>query len=212
MARISVFIDGFNVYHALNDSWDNIKKCKKYRNLLWLNYRTFAEQFINADDHLKNVFYFTAFANWRPSSVIKHKIYVEALKHHNVEIVLGNFKEKPRYCNQCKQSFITHEEKQTDVNISIYLLREAVLDNYDKAIIFGADSDLIPAIKTVKQLYPNKQIGVIIPIERERYSKEIRTECDFYRYTKKKHYERSQLTYQIHLPKGKVLTKPADWQ
>ncbi len=210
MAKVSIFIDGFNVYHALND-WDRVNNRHKYRNLLWLNYRIFAEQFIQPCDTLENVFYFTALAKWRPDSLKKHKTYINALKQYRVEPILGNFKPKQRYCSLCKKSFTTHEEKQTDVNISIFLLREAVLDRFETAFIFGADSDLIPAITTVKTMYPKKKMGAIIPIDREKISKEIRGVCDFYRYTKKKHYINSQLPDTISLPDGSTITKPSDW-
>ena len=37
-------------------------------------------------------------------------------------------------------------------------------DQYDRAVIISGDTDLIPAIKTVRSTFPPKQIGVIVPI------------------------------------------------
>jgi hypothetical protein len=39
-----------------------------------------------------------------------------------------------------------------------------LLDQYDRAVIISGDTDLIPAIKAVRSTFPQKQIGVMIPI------------------------------------------------
>ena len=37
---------------------------------------------------------------------------------------------------------------------------------FDKAFIISGDSDLIPSIRAVKESFPGKEIGVIVPIGR----------------------------------------------
>lgn len=67
-------------------------------------------------------------------------------------------------CHLCNGNFITHEEKQSDVNIALKVLGDAVNDVYDKALIISADSDLLPVIKSIQKLTPEKEIGVMFPI------------------------------------------------
>lgn len=38
---------------------------------------------------------------------------------------MGKFKEKDRSCNICSSMWNAHEEKETDVNIALYILDEA---------------------------------------------------------------------------------------
>ena len=91
---------------------------------------------------------------------------ISGLNHVGVKVILGEFKLKDKKCRSCHCLYKTYEEKQTDVNISIKLFQEAIYDNYDTAMIISGDSDLMPALKAVKQTFPSKQIGVIIPIGR----------------------------------------------
>ena len=55
------------------------------------------------------------------------------------------------------------EEKETDVNIAISLVEDAVEDRYDTAILMLGDSDLIPAIKATKRLAAPKRVIIAFP-------------------------------------------------
>jgi uncharacterized LabA/DUF88 family protein len=56
-----------------------------------------------------------------------------------------------------------YEEKETDVNIAISMIKDAAQDVYDTAILVSGDTDLRPVVATVKQLRPNKRIVVAVP-------------------------------------------------
>ena len=127
MARVSVFIDGFNVYHALKDN-------QAYHKYLWLDYEALARRYIFGRDTMEKIRLFTAFATWNQQKVNKHKLYLRALRKQGIEIVMGKFKRRDRNCRLCHQTFQTFEEKLTDVNIAIQMLQGAYLDEYDKAI------------------------------------------------------------------------------
>lgn len=73
---------------------------------------------------------------------------------------------------------MTYEEKQTDINIAIKLFELAYLNKFDTAIILSGDSDLVPAIKSVKVNFPDKKIGVLIPINRK--ADQLKKVSDFY--------------------------------
>ncbi len=76
---------------------------------------------------------------------------------------MGRFKEKDAFCKCCYKPYKTHEEKETDVNIALWLLNEAYKDQFDEAFIVSRDSDLTPAIRMVLEEFPKKKIKVISP-------------------------------------------------
>ena len=135
MARISCFIDGFNLYHALNDN----KSLPHFRQYKWLDLSKLCHTITSKNDTIANVFYFTAYAKWDEKKVKKHKTYVKALRSKKVQPVFGRFRKKERYCRQCKNTVTSVEEKQTDVNIAIKLFQEAMTDSYDTAIVLSGD-------------------------------------------------------------------------
>ncbi len=198
MERVVAFIDGFNIYHSIAD--------KKLNNLKWLNYRTLAQAFIKrSSQQLKEVYYFTALANWNSNKVNRHKIYIEALKTQDVKVILGKFKRVTKKCRKCYNLYKTFEEKETDVNIAIYLLSFAFQDKFDLALLFSGDSDLVPAIKKIKEWCPDKKIKVIIPYGRSaEYLKKV---CDEYAHIKRKHLEKCQLPENI----SNNIKRPSEW-
>jgi uncharacterized LabA/DUF88 family protein len=155
MMRVSFFIDGFNIYHSLKP-YDNRSRSylMHYNRYLWLDFMALARRFVTKEDTLSEVFYFTALAYWRQASESRHKIFISALENEGVQVIKGNFKEKDRFCRRCGASYKYHEEKETDVNIALYLLNEAYQDTYDKAIVVTNDTDLVPAIKMAKTHFP----------------------------------------------------------
>lgn len=157
MNRYCFYIDGFNVYYALQGRSD-------YHKYKWLNYRKLAETVIRAQDTIAGIFYFTALVKWKPESVKRHEQYIKALRSVGVETVRGRFMRKKIRCHVCNEYFVTHEEKQSDVNIALKVLGDAVDDVYDRALIISADSDLLPVIKSVQKHAPDKEIGVMFPI------------------------------------------------
>ena len=157
MARYCFYIDGFNVYYALQEK-------PYYYKYKWLNYRKLAETVIRAKDQTTGIFYFTAFVTWKPAAVARHEEYIKALRSVGVETIRGRFMKKDIKCHLCGRICNTHEEKQSDVNIALKMLGDAVDDSYDRAVIISADSDLLPVIKTVQRHAPEKEIGVMFPI------------------------------------------------
>ncbi len=156
--KVSAFIDGFNLYHSLDD----LGKDKNY--LKWLDLWKLSKRYSSmAGQDLTNVYYFSAYATWLHGPYHRHRIYVKALEEQGVTFVQGRFKKKNRYCKKCKKTWVGHEEKETDVNIALHLLDEAYRDSFDHALLFSADSDLVPAVRIVKDRFPQKQIFVITP-------------------------------------------------
>ena len=200
MYRYCFYIDGFNMYYALN---------RKYPHFKWLNYYQLAKSVLLAHDKLEKVNYFSAYITWKPDNHKRHQDYVTALRWAGVEFVPGRFKNKGIHCHLCHRTFMTHEEKQTDVNIAIRLLSDAVEDKYDRAVIVSADSDLTPAILAVRKLFPNKQGGVMFPIDSNCF--DLRQESDFKFKMSQKLLQASQFPDEIIIGKS-VIKRPTAWR
>lgn len=165
--RVSFFIDGFNLYHSIKDYAPNCR---------WLDLHALCSSFLKDEEQIEKIYYFTAIS-WNPTKATKHKIYIRALRTKGVIPVYGKFKSVKKHCNLCNHEYDTHEEKRTDVNIAMGLFEDGMKDLYDKAIIISGDSDLIPPITKIQENFPDKKIGVIIPVGRK--ANELKDVADF---------------------------------
>jgi uncharacterized LabA/DUF88 family protein len=157
--RVACFIDGFNLYHSLDD----LKK----PHLKWVDLWALAEVFISRNSQrLDTVYYFSAFADWMPDKQRRHQAYVDALIARGITPIIAAFKNKSRYCPSCKSKWTGHEEKETDVNIAVTMLSGAYRNEYDHAFLVSRDSDITPAIRILRADFPKKEITVIAPPNR----------------------------------------------
>jgi uncharacterized LabA/DUF88 family protein len=203
LTRVSSFIDGFNLYHSIHDLRKNYLK--------WVNLWDLSSAFIKpSKEKINNVFYFSAYATWLEDAYRRHQLYVQALEHFGITTVLGQFKQKQMKCHKCKASWISREEKESDVNMAVYLLHHAYLDTFDKALIVTADSDLIPPIKLIQKQFPNKEIVILSPPNRYRISKELRNSVQTIR-IREKHLANNLLPSEIKTNNGIVL-RPEQYQ
>lgn len=56
------------------------------------------------------------------------------------------------------------EEKQTDVNLALQVYRDAVRGECNQQVICTNDSDLEPALQSVRLDAPNVQLGLVVPL------------------------------------------------
>lgn len=199
--RYNFYIDGFNVYHAIDE------ECPQYK---WLNYRKLAEQFVLIDkgDSIGKVNYFSALPFWKPESKSRHEIFIKALETVGVEYVPGFFRKRTKNCPKMDIVCTLHEEKLTDVNIALRILSDAVENKFDRAIIISSDSDLIPVVKSVRNLFPEKTVGVVLPIKRNNY--DLIKASGFHRRMKRKHLYIAQFPDVV--TDGKVqIQRPEEW-
>lgn len=167
--RVSCFVDGFNLYHAIDDlGQDHLK---------WLNLWSLMERYAaRPNQKLTAVYYFSAFARWLPDAYRRHREYVRALQASRVTPVMGFFKDKDRQCKRCGAEWIAHEEKETDVSIGIYMVNEAHKDTFDHAFLVSNDSDLSSVVRMLRREFPEKRLRLITPPKR-RASKQLVTEA-----------------------------------
>ena len=201
--RVCVFIDGFNLYHALDDE-------VSYHKYKWLDLERFAKCFVYPRDKIADIFYFTSYVTWNPGKLARHQAYVKALQLVGVKPIFGSFRMKGTTCRVCKKPYQIPEEKQTDVNIAVKLLQTAATDEWDTAVIISGDSDLIPAIKAIKDTFPAKRVVIVIPIGR--HAEELKQVTDFHRKVKQRHLQSCQFDDIITIDEDTVLKRPDNWR
>lgn len=147
--KVTFYVDGFNFYYGLRDVSDLDQDWKKF---YWINICELCKSFLGKDEELIATHYFTA----RPKNISKmtrQNKLMEVNKKLNKELFkvhYGKYQEKTVKClATCKESFITYEEKETDVNIAVKLIEDCVLGSSDKIVLISADSDLIPPIRFI---------------------------------------------------------------
>ncbi len=213
MTKVIGFIDGFNLYHAIMQTDKNGNQpYAKYR---WLDYRKLIEGFLEESDVLEDVYYFSAHVSWdSPAGKEKrerHQTFITAQKDRGVKVILGRFRPVWKTCMAaCKKPYQTYEEKRTDVNIAVTMLKLAFLDQYQKAILISGDSDMIPALEAVKEVRPLTKIMTVIPIERKGTA--LSNASHLVRHMKESHLKKCLLPYEIALKNGVIVNCPLNWR
>ncbi|MDR0869098.1 MAG: NYN domain-containing protein [Planctomycetota bacterium] len=198
--RTAFLIDGFNFYYA-------IKSLNK--RLRWFDYRRYCQHFINNNDTVEKMVYFTAIADWQPETAARHRVFIAACQTNGIEVVFGKFKGKTWRCEKCGQNNQRHEEKATDVNIALTAYRLARQMETGKIILVTGDTDFVPVVKAIQRDFSSINVGVIFPPQR--VSKELKAEANFYYHTGIEMLADFQLPEQIIKSNGKKITRPSYW-
>lgn len=190
--RVVAYIDGFNLYNGMKSKTKKALKdaaaaeanglvvdaaqlratAQAWVSYRWLNVKALVEKLLKPDQELVRVKYFTARVSTSKNKMLRQNTYLEALGTlPDIEIIEGQFQPGEFYCPVCKHTHYEPREKRTDVNIGIHLLKDALDDHYDTAILISGDSDLVPAVEEVLSRFPNKRVTVAFPPHRK--SKEL---------------------------------------
>jgi len=134
---------------------------------------------------------------------------MNCLRSLDIEIHLGRFKEKEVYCSRCRRKFTAHEEKESDVAIGVELLKQCHLDSFETAILVTGDTDINPAVRTCKELFPTKTIFFLFPYRRK--NKELQKLAPESMTIKPRAYFANQLPDPFIGADGIRYSKPASW-
>jgi uncharacterized LabA/DUF88 family protein len=167
--RVAAYVDGFNLYYGIR---------REGRRHLWLDLEKLAQSLLKPRQQLVAVRYFTARVRNDPPAEHRQQVYLNALTAHCglVEIRQGRFQEKSRVCRSCRWSWTDYEEKESDVSLAVSLVEDAVIGLYDTALLVSADSDMCPAIHSVRRLQPSARVVAALPPNRN--SAALRAICD----------------------------------
>lgn len=169
-----VYVDGYNLYFSR----------LKYTPYKWLDlFRLFQQQILhpqNPTSELECVKYYTAnikakFASHgEAASHAQHRYHralESALKGGTVEIIKGyytegratpmRYKEPPDKADKVEAWKL--EEKQTDVNLALDLYRDAIQGTASQLVVCTNDSDIIPALRRIREDAPNVILGLVLP-------------------------------------------------
>jgi uncharacterized LabA/DUF88 family protein len=205
--RSIVYNDGFNLYYgAIRGSPHK-----------WLNLQRYFEM-LRPDDDVQFVKYFTALTSG--PSLARQEVYLRALGTlRKVEKILGKFKTKQIMCrnSSCTHNgdrlFTSQEEKRTDVNIAIHLLNDGYKNACDTFIIVSGDSDLVPSVNMLTQLFPPKKVVVYVPARNATRGAavELRAAADADRLLPLNILAVAQFPASIPDGAGGMIAKPATW-
>ena len=153
--RVAVYVDGFNLYHALDDL--------KRPYLKWLDLRALMKGLIPRDQVLKRVVWCTAFKPSSRAKQLRHVAYLSAMEAKGVTCRVGHFVAHTNGCKACGHRWTSWTEKQGDVNFALSVLSDAQADLFDVAYIITADGDHAATARFVKQQFPHTSVVSVSP-------------------------------------------------
>ena len=203
MEKVIAYIDGFNLYFGL--------KSKGWRRYYWLNQQQLVQNLLKPTQNLVLTKYFTAHISGPPDKRKRQTTYIEALSTlSDFHIYYGKYQNIPRLCYHCGFEDEVPNEKMTDVNIAVELLSDAFRDSYDTAFLISADSDLVPPINRVRNLFPKKNIIVVFPPDR--FSKELAKIANACFTLGRGKITQSLFTEEVRKADGYILKCPERWK
>lgn len=208
--RTIVYIDGLNFYYGAVKGTPH----------KWLNFEQYFRLIRQADDIIA-IKYFTA--EIIGPTRVNQAVFLSALETlPSVETFLGRFKVKQVKCESthcghqpiAQRLFDKPEEKRTDVNIAVAMVDDAYQDRCDQFVLVSGDSDLVPAVRLIRQQFPRKKILVYIPAARNSTRSgayELRSAAHVARAIPLNLLARAQFPAQVPNGTGGFFNKPASW-
>lgn len=205
--RSIVYVDGFNFYYGS-------VRGTSYK---WLNLQLLFQRLRQGDD-IQAIYYFTALLDGRKGA--RQEVYLRALATlPNIHVVLGRFKTKQIRCRvpACTFSgsrfFDAPEEKRTDVNIALQMLNDVHHSRADQLVLVSGDSDLVPAVDSVKAESPRTRVIVYVPSRHlvRGAAVELRAAADKHRTFPQQLLKLCQFPAELSDGRGGVIRKPPEW-
>ncbi len=206
--RTIVYVDGFNLHYGAlcGTSYEWLDLDRLFR-------------LLRPHDDFRRIRYFSALLTG--TDAVPQRTYLRALATTpRVQTTLGRFKLRRVRCRVAgctmpgARRFSAFEEKRTDVTIGIQMLDDAYQDECDRLLLVSGDSDLVPAVRLVKDRFPEKRVHVYVPARNETRGAavELRGVADSARLLPLQLLPHSQFPTRIIDPFGRRITKPAIWQ
>lgn len=219
--RTILYIDGFNLYYRMLKSRPGKK---------WLNPLLLGSEILSPDHEISRVNYYIARVSARahdPHAPARQATYLSALGTvPEIEVHEGNFMTSTPFmplCHppECRPNgyawqmpaptlvrVTKSEEKGSDVNLGVHLVRDAFINAFDVAVVITNDSDLVEPIRIAVQEV-GKRVGLLVPV---RYPTQTLIDvASFHLRIRPGHLARAQFPDRILTPAGDVIRRPADW-
>jgi len=201
--RVVCYVDGFNLYFGLRES--------QFQRYYWLNLFVLAGHLLRRAQTLIALKYFTARVSSPPDKQRRQATFLEALQTvPGIEIFEGHYLAKQVRCRKSNAVWTSHEEKMTDVQIATELLADAYQDRFDTALLISADSDLVPPVRAIRKLFPNKRVLAAFPPKR--FSQNLKQVAHVQFTIGRANLAKSQFPDSVTKVDGHVLIRPSKWK
>ena len=199
--RVADYVDGFNLYNGMHDA--------RRRRGLWLDLESLLRSLLRGGQELTAVHYFTAMVQGQGRQ--RQQTYLKALEEHCkvTHLHVGRFQAKSVNCRQCGHTRVSYEEKESDVSLAVQLVEDAAIDAFDHALIVSGDSDMAPAIRSVRRIAPSKRLVAVFPPKRSSVTLKGAVDATLNIFDKVP--ERHQLPEKIQAADGTVVERPVHW-
>ena len=205
--RVTFLVDGFNLYNSLVATRRPVKALDLQR-----LFQSYLHAFPSYAE-LQDIYFFTAPPTYlqqtEPERLERHHFYTKCLETTGVIIRNGRFKKRPVKCRKCGKYFTKREEKETDVALASKIFELFYSDACDSIALVTGDTDLCPAIRTAKELFPEKQIYSFFPFER--YNNELDELADISFSLTVAEYQKFQFPNPFVFPDGTKIAIPDSW-
>jgi hypothetical protein len=172
MARLAMFVDGWNFYWSLVDAG-----IKPYG---WCNFAMLARQQTGLQDATVCVKYFTSEDRPHPEKIGDRQktIWWRALGYLGCQIIEGEFRSTHAEVEQqIRGDQKKWREKQTDIALASHMIADCNLiesdpdrsgvwlwtPGYDEAMLLSQDSDFVPAVKLLVGAPYRRRLHVLLP-------------------------------------------------
>jgi uncharacterized LabA/DUF88 family protein len=210
--RTTFLIDGFNLYHSAVQAGRDLNGATTK----WLDIRSLCTSYLPSlgkEYALAGIYYYSALAMHlratKPQTVSRHLAFIECLRANNIVVELARFKEKQIWCDRCRKFLLRHEEKETDVAMAVGFIELFANDACDTAVLVTGDTDIAPAVRAARRLYPMKEVCFLFPYKRKNGELKQLVSRSF-KITKEA-YLRHQFPDPVELPDGRTIPKPLSW-
>lgn len=154
--RAALYIDGFNLYHAVDELNENFLK--------WISYWKLGEIILpSSSEALNRVVYCTAYYPGDSQKTWRHEQFINAQKANGVSVVEGHYVREPMSCNSCGREWRKPTEKEGDINVALHLIKDAFEDRFDHAYLVSADSDQAATARLFRETFPAKSLTTVAP-------------------------------------------------
>ena len=182
MERVTFLIDGFNLYHSVKSA--SYALGLNEAGTKWLDIAGLCRSYLylfGKSAVLHEIYYFSAFAKHleasKPDVTARHAAYISCLEDRGVRVELSRFKKKRFRCDKCGANLKRHEEKETDVAVAVKLLELLVTNSADRIVLVTGDTDVAPAVRTAKLLFPQKSVCFAFPYDRRTTNSHSLSKC-----------------------------------
>ena len=157
--RAGFYVDGFNLYHAIDDLG---KPYLKWLSLMKLCQR-FSRQF---KAEVAEIVFCTAYFRGDFGKLKRHETYVAALQSEGVAVLFGHETKEDVNCRVCGAQRKQAREKETDINVALSLFEAAASGRIDQAFLISGDTDQAATLRFMTKYFPHVNVVVLVPPKR----------------------------------------------